>query len=53
VAEMRRAVGTDLIGTKGKTEEDQDNINRTVIRLGRATIYTQQEVARHGRAIQP
>jgi hypothetical protein len=53
VAALRRVVGTDLIGTKGATDEDQDNINRTVIRLGRAKVYTRQEVAAHGQAVQP
>lgn len=53
VAALRRVLGTDLIGTKGATDEDQDNINRTVIRAGRAAIYTPAEVAAHGRAVQP
>lgn len=53
VAALRRVLGTDLIGTKGATNEDQDNINRTVIRAGRASIYTPAEVAAHGRAVQP
>lgn len=53
VGALRRVVGTDLIGTKGATPKDQDNINRTVIRLGAAKIYTRQELIAHGRAVQP
>jgi hypothetical protein len=52
VAALRRVVGTDLLRTKGATDADQDNINRTVIRLGRAKIYTQQELESHGQAVQ-
>ena len=53
VAALRRIVGTDLIGTKGVTPTDQNNINRTVIRLGAAGIYTKQELVAHGNAVQP
>ncbi len=53
VAALRRVVGTDLIATKGATVEDQNRINRTVIRLGRAKVYTATELEAHGRAVQP
>ena len=46
---MRRIVGTELIGAKGATEADQDKINGTVVRLGRAKIYTPDELSRHGK----
>lgn len=52
VAALRRVLGTDLIGAKGATNVDQDKINRTVIRAGRAEIYTPKELAAHGRAVQ-
>lgn len=53
MAALRPIVGTDLLKTKGATVEDQDNINRTVIRLGRAKIYTPDELEAHGKAVQP
>lgn len=46
---MRRIVGTELIGAKGATPADQDKINTTVVRLGRAEVYTKSELSRHGR----
>lgn len=48
---MRRIIGTDLIGARGATEADQDKINTTVVRLGRTAIYTPAELAAHGQAI--
>lgn len=51
VAAMRRTVGTDLIGVKGATVEDQNNINRTVVRLGAAKIYTSGDLATHGQRL--
>lgn len=51
-AGVRRIVGTDLIGTKGATEADQDKINRTVVRLGAGKIYTAKELAAHGQQLE-
>lgn len=50
-AAVRRIVGTDLIGVKGKTPEDQRRINRTVVGLCGPDIYTPQECQRHGELV--
>ncbi|WP_377299713.1 hypothetical protein [Rhizobium sp. SGZ-381] len=48
VAGLRRVVGTDLIGTKGATPDDQRRIDRTVVGICGADIWTRAECARHG-----
>ena len=48
VAAVRRVVGTDLIGVKGETPEDQRKIDRTIVGLCAPRIYTREECARHG-----
>lgn len=45
---VRRIVGTDLIGVRGATPEDQRKINRTVVGICAPGIYTREECARHG-----
>lgn len=52
VKELRSIIGTELIGTKGQTEDDQDNINRVVVRSCGAEILTRAECARHGVLLQ-
>jgi hypothetical protein len=44
-------VGNDLIGVEGATEQDQYLINRTVVRLCAAEIYTRNECGQHGDTI--
>jgi hypothetical protein len=39
----------NLIGTKGATDRDQLNIDRTIARSCGATVLTRSECARHGR----
>lgn len=51
VAAMRRIVGTDLIGAKGATPEDQRKINRTVVGLCGPQIWTVKECNAHGEAV--
>lgn len=43
----RAVIGNALVGTKGKTPRDQDNIDRTVARLCGAEVWTKAECARH------
>jgi hypothetical protein len=45
---VRRIVGTDLIGARGATAEDQRKIDRTVVGICAPGIYTRDECARHG-----
>lgn len=43
----RGAVGTSLVGARGKTPADQDKIDDTAAGLCGAAIWTQAECARH------
>lgn len=45
---LRRVVGTDLIGTRGATPADQRKIDRTVVGICAAAVWTQAECERHG-----
>lgn len=45
---VRRIVGTDLIGARGATPEDQRKIDRTIVGVCAPGIYTREECARHG-----
>lgn len=44
---LRRVVGTDLIGAKGKTAEDQNRIDTTVVGMCGGGVYTPSECAKH------
>ena len=48
VAGLRRVVGTDLIGTRGATPTDQRKIDRTIVGICAADVWTREECARHG-----
>ena len=45
---LRRIVGTDLLGARGATAEDQRKIDRTVVGICAGGIWTRAECARHG-----
>lgn len=45
---LRRVVGTDLIGARGVTPEDQRKIDRTVVGICAAAVWTRAECERHG-----
>ncbi|MQV97202.1 hypothetical protein GHK46_07190 [Sinorhizobium medicae] len=45
---LRRMVGTDLIGGRGATPADQRKIDRTVVGICAAAVWTEGECARHG-----
>ncbi|MDX1006770.1 hypothetical protein GOE08_07705 [Sinorhizobium medicae] len=47
---LRRVVGTDLIGARGATPADQRKIDRTVVGICAAAVWTKGECARHGEA---
>ncbi|MDX0499056.1 hypothetical protein GOE20_07050 [Sinorhizobium medicae] len=49
---LRRVVGTDLIGAQGATPEDQRKIDRTVVGICAAAVWTKAECIRHGEARQ-
>lgn len=49
---LRRIIGPDLIGTRGATIADQDNIDVTIVRSCAAGIFTKKECADHGRLTQ-
>ncbi|MDX0354335.1 hypothetical protein GOC51_03815 [Sinorhizobium meliloti] len=49
---LRRVVGTDLIGARGATPADQRKIDRTVVGICAAAVWTKAECARHGEAQQ-
>lgn len=51
VSGIRRVVGTDLIGVRGATAEDQRRVNRTVVGLCQTAAWTGAECAAHGRAV--
>ncbi|WP_236731831.1 hypothetical protein [Agrobacterium radiobacter] len=47
--DLRRVVGTDLIGARGATPQDQRKINLTVVGICAVDgIWTRGECARHG-----
>ncbi|MDX0677284.1 hypothetical protein GOD41_17005 [Sinorhizobium medicae] len=46
----RRVVGTDLTGERSATSEDQRKIDRTVVGICAAAVWTTAECARHGEA---
>ncbi|WP_246251547.1 hypothetical protein [Rhizobium rhizoryzae] len=50
VSGLRRVVGTDLIGARGATAEDQRKIDRTVVGICAGGIWTRAECGRHGGA---
>ncbi|MDW9391104.1 hypothetical protein GOB99_02465 [Sinorhizobium meliloti] len=45
---LRRVVGTDLIGARGATPADQRKIDRTVVGICGAAVWTRAECAKHG-----
>lgn len=45
---LRRVVGTDLIGARGLFPADQRKVDRTVVGLCAAHVWTPDECARHG-----
>ncbi|MDX0466692.1 hypothetical protein GOC67_12655 [Sinorhizobium medicae] len=45
---LRSVVGTDLIGARGATPADQRKIDRTVVGICAAAVWTKGECARHG-----
>ncbi|MDW9598176.1 hypothetical protein GOB46_08860 [Sinorhizobium meliloti] len=49
---LRRVVGTDLVGARGATPADQRKIDRTVVGICAAAVWTKAECARHGEAQQ-
>ena len=48
----RGIMGTELIGTKGATKQDQDNIDDTVAGACSVGVYNPTECQRHEEAIQ-
>ncbi|WP_116288886.1 hypothetical protein [Ensifer sp. LCM 4579] len=48
VAGLRPVVGTDLIGARGATAADQRKIDRTVVGLCAAAIWSKAECSSHG-----
>ncbi|WP_018208266.1 hypothetical protein [Sinorhizobium medicae] len=46
---LRSIVGTDLIGARVATPADQCNIDRTVVGICAAAVWTNGECARHGK----
>lgn len=45
---LRRVVGTDLIGARGATANDQRKIDRTAVGLCAGGVWTKSECASHG-----
>ncbi|OCP04469.1 MULTISPECIES: hypothetical protein [unclassified Ensifer] len=45
---LRGVVGTDLVGARGASPADQRRIDRTVVGLCAADIWTKVECAKHG-----
>ncbi|WP_083523522.1 hypothetical protein [Ensifer sp. ENS03] len=45
---LRAVVGTDLVGARGASAADQRRIDRTVVGLCAADIWTKAECAKHG-----
>lgn len=48
---LRRVVGTDLIGARGATPEDQRKIDRTVVGICAGDVWTQAQCRAHGEAV--
>lgn len=48
VVGLRRVVGTDLIGARGATAEDQRKIDRTAVGICAGGVWTKTECALHG-----
>ncbi|WP_173513103.1 hypothetical protein [Sinorhizobium psoraleae] len=48
VTGLRRVIGTDLLGARGATPADQRRIDRTVVGLCAAALWTSAECGRHG-----
>jgi hypothetical protein len=48
VAGLRRVVGIDLIGARGATPADQRKIDRTIVGLCDASVWSKAECVRHG-----
>lgn len=44
----RSVVGTSLVGARGRTPADQDDIDDTAARLCGAKVWTRSECQRHG-----
>ncbi|MCJ8520489.1 hypothetical protein [Pseudorhizobium tarimense] len=45
---LRRVVGTELVSARGATLTDQRKIDRTVVGICAADVWTRDECARHG-----
>ncbi|APG84892.1 transposase [Sinorhizobium americanum CCGM7] len=45
---LRAVVGTDLVGARGATAADQHRIDRSVVGLCAASVWTKSECMRHG-----
>lgn len=48
---LRRVVGTDLIGARGATPQDQRKIDRTVVGVCSGGVWTKDECKAHGDAV--
>lgn len=48
VTGLRSVVGTDLVGARGATAADQRKIDRTVVGLCAANVWTNRDCVRHG-----
>ena len=48
VSGLRNVVGTELVGARGATATEQRRIDRTVVGLCAASVWTRAECARHG-----
>ncbi|WEX76170.1 hypothetical protein PYH37_004449 [Sinorhizobium numidicum] len=48
VTGLRNVVGLDLAGARGATPADQRKIDRTVVGLCAAAVWTRAECGRHG-----
>ncbi len=48
VAGLRSVVGTDLVGARGATSADQRKIDRTVVGLCAAAVWSKADCVRHG-----
>lgn len=51
VVGLKRVVGVDLIGARGATPVDQRKINRTVVGICGAKVWTEEQCARHGELV--
>ncbi|RVG01497.1 hypothetical protein CN172_13755 [Sinorhizobium meliloti] len=48
VSGLRGIVGSELAGARGATQADQRKIDRTVVGLCAASVWTRAECAKHG-----